>query len=82
MSNRDEGREHYANSDDSTRLWFERQWAIWPERADERFTTNMSFHYGGVCAFREANGCDPVMSKDFASHVAWHDRHSGGGDAN
>jgi len=65
----------YYEDDLAEREWFERQWKIWPERAHQDRTTNVSFHYGGVCAFREINGRDPAMSKDFASHVAWHDRH-------
>ncbi len=69
------GRQLYAEGDAATRAWFERQWSIWPKRADERFTTNLSFHWGGVCRFREENGRDPVMSKQFAEGVRVMDGH-------
>lgn len=65
----------YATGDADTRAWFCRQWAIWPERADQRFTTNMSFLYGGVVAFRAEHGRDPKMSDQFAANINWYDRH-------
>jgi hypothetical protein len=67
------GRDLYSIGDQETRDWFERQWKIWPVRADERLTTNLSFHYGGVTMYREIHGCDPVMSDDFALNVEWLD---------
>jgi hypothetical protein len=74
--NQADGKRCYEEGDEETRAWFERQWTMWPRRADERHTTNLSFHYGGVLAFREANGRDPKMSRDFLSNVEWHDRHA------
>jgi len=74
--NQADGTSEYTYGGSETQAWFERQWLIWPKRADERFTTNISFHYGGVLAFRKVKGRDPAMSADFASHVAWHDRHN------
>lgn len=65
----------YAAGDAETKDWFHRQWQIWPKRADERLTTNIGLHYGGVLGYRIEHGRDPEMSKDFASHVAWHDAH-------
>jgi len=76
MSNSAEGQCLYATADKKTREWFERQWKIWPERADKRLTTNISLHYGGVVAYRAEHDRDPEMSSDFRSHVLWHDRHT------
>lgn len=73
--NQTAGQHLYAVGDAKTKDWFHRQWKIWPERADERLTTNISLHYGGVKAYRIEHGRDPEMSKDFASCVDWHDRH-------
>lgn len=76
MANETEGQYLYAAGDAETKAWFRKQWAIWPERADKRLTTNISLHYGGVVAYRiEHDGQDPPMSPDFASHVAWLDKH-------
>lgn len=72
--NERQGQYLYASGDAETKDWFHRQWKIWPERADERLTTNVSLHYGGVVAYRIEHGADPEMSADFAAHVAWHDR--------
>ncbi len=69
------GQSCYSLGDAETRSWFERQWGMWPIRADERLTTNVSFHYGGVVAFRMEHNKEPQMSRDFRSHVDWHDRH-------
>lgn len=72
--NRTEGRACYAAGDAKLRSWFERQWAIWPARADQHRTTNLSFHHGGVLAFREIHGCDPAMSRELKSNVEWFDK--------
>jgi len=74
LERNDDGYVHYRDDTDS-RAWFEAQWRIWPKRADERYTTNISFHYGGVRAFREFHGREPELSREFSSHVAWHDKH-------
>ena len=76
MSNAFKGQHLYSIGDAETRDWFHRQWKIWPKRADERLTTNISLHYGGVLAYRAEHDRDPEMSKDFASHVAWHDKNN------
>lgn len=75
--NRLDGQYCYAAGDSETREWFHRQWKIWPRRADDRLTTNIGFHYGGVLAFRIEHGRDPEMSRDFKSHVDWHDAREG-----
>lgn len=72
--NRAQGKAHYGSGDPETRAWFERQWKIWPNRAHPERTTNISFHYGGVLAFREEHSCEPKISRDLASHVAWFDK--------
>lgn len=72
--NREDGRSCYASGDAECRTWFERQWHIWPERQHPERTTNLSFHHGGVQAFRAAHGHEPAMSEQFASNVAWLDR--------
>lgn len=72
-ANQATGQHLYAAGDAETRQWFERQWSIWPQRADERLTTNLSLHYGGVLAYRLEHGRDPKMSRDFASNVTWLD---------
>lgn len=74
--NRETGRNLYAVGDADTRSWFERQWAMWPERADERMTTNLSLHHGGVTAYRAEHGSDPKMSAEFRSNVEWLDRNA------
>lgn len=74
MSNRSDGQYLYAAGDQETKDWFQRQWKIWPKRADERLTTNLSFHYGGIRAYRIDHGTDPEMSKDLASNIAWFDK--------
>lgn len=79
-----DGNSHYMTGGTDARVWFERQWAMWPERADERYTTNLSFHYGAVQAFRAEHGREPTLSKQFRSNVEWLDRNaarSGGQDA-
>lgn len=72
--NRNQGRSLYATGDAETRAWFECQWAIWPTRADERFTTNLSFHHGGVIAYREEHGRSPEMSRQFRENAAYLDK--------
>lgn len=60
----------YATGDQETRDWFHKQWRIWPKRADERLTTNISLHCGGVVAYRiENDGRDPPMSDQFRGCV-------------
>jgi hypothetical protein len=44
------------------------------ERANEKLTTNISFHYGGVLAYRIEHQDDPVLSTQFASRVAMLDK--------
>lgn len=70
------GQKLYAVGDTETREWFERQWRIWPKRADERLTTNIAMHYGGVVAYRAEHSSEPAMSRDFQSHVRWLDQHA------
>lgn len=72
--NQTTGQYLYAAGDAETRAWFERQWAIWPDRADEKLTTNISFHYGGVQAYRIEHGKEPELSSQFASCIKAHDR--------
>lgn len=74
-----DGSNCYNEGDAETKDWFERQWKYWPVRVDERHTTNISFLYGGLLAYREEHGKDPRVSIDFASHVRWHDKHRNGG---
>ena len=66
----EEGRYLYAAGDAETREWFEKQWKIWPVRADEKLTTNGSLHYGGVLGYRDEHGKDPEMSEPFSVHVS------------
>lgn len=72
--NRADGKNCYAAGDAEIRSWFERQWKIWPNRADPERTTNLSFHHGGVQAFREVHGREPQMSGHFEVNVAYMDR--------
>ena len=74
--NQTEGQQLYAIGDAETRAWFERQWKIWPKRADEHLTTNLSLHYGGIIAYRIEHGKEPALSKDLRSNVEWHDQHT------
>jgi len=73
--NQIEGRYHYLAGTAKDREWFEWQWMIWPKRADERKTTNLSFLYGGVTGYRTLAGRDPQTSADLRTHVDWLDRH-------
>lgn len=75
--NQTTGQHLYAVGDEQARAWFERQWRIWPERADPSLTTNLSLHYDGVVAFRIEHEREPEMSADFRSNVEWLDRHQG-----
>lgn len=67
--NMEQGQYLYAAGDRETKDWFERQWKIWPERADPRLTTNISLHVGGVVAYRLEHDRDPEMSDQFRTHV-------------
>ena len=67
----------YSFGDEKTRDWFERQWRIWPKRADEQLTTNLTLHYSAVQAYRRIHGIEPRMSRDFRVNVAQLDKLSG-----
>lgn len=73
-TNRMQGRECYAKSDAERRAWFEYQWKIWPIRAHDARTTNLSYHHGGVQAYREIHGSDPAMSDSLAENIAFLDK--------
>lgn len=70
-----DGANHYDDGGPKTRNWFERQWSAWPKRVDERYTTNISFLYGGVKAYRVEHGRDPELSEGMAYNVQFLDRH-------
>jgi len=70
------GRNLYGAGDAETKAWFEKQWKIWPRRADPKLTTNISLHYGGVCQFRIEHGRDPEMSRDFLGCVKQLDKYA------
>lgn len=74
LTNRGEGQLCYATGNAETRAWFERQWMIWPERAHPERTTNLSFHHGGVQAFRAEHSREPEMSESLRSNIAYMDR--------
>lgn len=69
-----EGRSLYLEDKDS-RPWFVKQWKHWPTRVDERYTTNISFLYGGILAYRELTNLEPEVSKEYAYCVEWLDDH-------
>lgn len=73
--NRRDGWHGYATGSSEDRGWFERQWAVWPTRADQRRTANTSFHHGAIQAFRAEHGRDPAMSKALRSWVDLLDRY-------
>lgn len=52
------------NEDTKTLAWFDRQWGMWPTRADPNSTTNISFLYGGMIAYEISTGERPPMSHD------------------
>lgn len=60
-----EGRHCYAVGDADTRDWFHRQWLAWPNRVDERLTTNAAFHYGAAQAYCAAHGESAAASDAF-----------------
>jgi len=70
----DEGQYLYAIGDAETHAWFEKQWRIWPERADERLTASISFHHSAVKGYRIKHGKEPELSSEFAGHVAFLDK--------
>lgn len=74
MDNRTDGRSTYLVGEGDTRDWFERQWRAWPERVDQRLTTNIQFLYGAVLAFRAEHNREPELSASLAYHVRSHDR--------
>lgn len=67
--NQNDGYALYADGDQATCVWFLKQWRIWPKRADEKNTTNISFLMGGVLAYRNENGRDPPLSPGFQNAV-------------
>lgn len=69
-----DGHVAYSTGDTETRDWFQRQWAAWPERVDDRYTTNMTFHRGAIAAFREETGREATMSADLAANIRYFDR--------
>ena len=71
--NQTQGQYLYAVGDQEAKDWFHRQWKIWPKRADERLTTNISLHYGGILGYRAEHGSNPEMSADLTSHISWLD---------
>jgi hypothetical protein len=71
-----EGQYLYAVGDAETKDWFHRQWKAWPTRVDERLTTNIALHHGGVIAYRLEHGADPEMSDQFAACVRRLDTYS------
>lgn len=56
--------------------WFRKQWKIWPVRANERFTTNLSFHFGGIQAYRKEKCKEPELSEDLKSNIKWLDKNA------
>jgi hypothetical protein len=76
-NNQTEGRYLYRVGDAEARALFERQWVIWPDRADERLTTNISFHYGAIIAYRREFGKEPVLSNNLVPYVAILDKYKG-----
>lgn len=75
MGNVAEGKSCYLEDPD-TRQWFIKQWKHWPTRVDERYTTNISFLYGGILAYRELTGLEPEVSEDYSYSVKWMDDHA------
>ena len=70
-----EGQACYSMGDEETREWFHKQWKIWPTRADSKLTTNISFHYGAIKAYRIENGNeDPAISNEFMPHILYLDK--------
>ena len=65
----------FWNRDSDTISWFEDQWKIWPKRARAENTTNISFLYGGLLAYRVFNIAEPELSSEYKTHVEWMDNH-------
>lgn len=70
--NQAEGHAQYLMEEDS-RPWFLEQLKQWPKRVNDKYTTNISYLYGGVLAHRELYGITPDMSKDYANCLKWMD---------
>lgn len=66
--NQADGFNHYITGVPKDQDWFAKQWLIWPERADPKNTTNISFLFGGALAYLTLNERFPPMSPDFNSH--------------
>lgn len=64
----------YTIGDQATRDWFERQFRIWPQRADPELTTNLELHYWALVEYRQIHGHEPVKSTDFTVAVKVFDR--------
>ena len=71
--NEREGYDLYVDASPNVRGWFEAQWRIWPRRVDERHTTNLSFHYGAIRAYRKEHRQEPVVSSDLRSNINYLD---------
>jgi hypothetical protein len=42
----------------------------YPDRTHPDRTLNLTFHYGAICAYREAHNSEPEMSADLAANIA------------
>lgn len=75
VDNETDGYTLYKEGNNDTNAWFHEQWKKWPTRVNPANTTNLSFLYGGIRAYRELNNKDPEISKDLASNIKFLDKY-------
>lgn len=75
VDNETDGYLLYKEGKEDTNSWFHKQWKHWPERVDSNNTTNLSFLYGGIRAYREINKKEPELSKDLKSSIEFLDKY-------
>lgn len=74
--NQTNGYELYKKGEESLISWFHEQWKHWPTRVNPNNTTNLSFHFGGILAYREIHKKEPEISNDLKSSIKWSDRYN------
>lgn len=66
--NYSDGYDYFGSCDKDGEEWLIKQWAEWPTRVDQRFTTNIAFLHGAYIAYEQHYRRTPKTSKDLRSH--------------
>jgi len=73
--NETDGYSLYKEGEEETLSWFHKQWKHWPTRVNPNNTTNLSFLYGGIRAYRELHDKEPELSEDLSSSIKYLDKY-------